>query len=47
MTEYVRYWGNITDLTGVGHVAYEAIIQGRPYTSFDDFLERRGTKSNT
>lgn len=45
MTEYVRY--GITDLTGVGDAAYEAIIQGRPYTSFDDFLERRGTKCDS
>lgn len=45
MTEYVRY--GITDLNGVGEAAYQAIVQGRPYTSFDDFLERRGAKCDS
>jgi len=41
----VRY--GITDIAGVGDSAYEAILAGRPYTSFTDFLERRGTKCNS
>lgn len=46
MTEYAVRYG-ITDIKGIGNAAYEAILSGRPYTSFEDFVERRGTKCNS
>ena len=40
----VRYgFGSIPD---IGDAAAEAIIEGQPYQSWDDFLERRGPKCN-
>lgn len=45
MPDAVRY--GITDLKGVGESAFEAIVAGRPYTSFDDFLARRGAKCDS
>lgn len=46
MPEYAVRYG-ITDIKGIGNAAYEAIVSGRPYTSFEDFVERRGSKCNS
>lgn len=45
MSEAVRY--GLTDIKGIGEAAFDAIAEGRPYASFDDFLERRGPKCDS
>jgi DNA polymerase-3 subunit alpha len=41
----VRY--GITDIKDVGDAAFEAIAPHRPFVSFDDYLERKGSKANS
>jgi DNA polymerase-3 subunit alpha len=41
----VRY--GLASISGTGEAAAQAIIEARPYESFDDFLERRGTKCDS
>ena len=33
-------------IDGIGAAATEAILEGQPYTSFDDFMERKGSAAN-
>lgn len=40
----IRY--GLSSIKGLGDAAAEAILEGRPYTSFEDFVERRGSKCN-
>jgi DNA polymerase-3 subunit alpha len=40
----IRY--GLDKIKGLGAVAVESIIAGQPYTSWDDFIERRGPKVN-
>lgn len=41
----IRY--GFDGVKGIGAAAVEAITQGQPYTSFDDFMERKGGKANS
>lgn len=40
----IRY--GLDKIKGLGAVAVESIIAGQPYTSWEDFIERRGSKVN-
>lgn len=40
----VRY--GFGSISSIGEATSDAIIQGQPYTSWDDFIERRGAKCN-
>jgi DNA polymerase III subunit alpha len=40
----VRY--ALDGIKGIGEAAVEAIVSGQPYASFEDFLDRRGSKCN-
>lgn len=40
----IRY--ALDGITGIGESAVNAIVQGQPYASFEDFMERRGSKCN-
>lgn len=41
----VRY--GLKSIKGVGDAAVEAIVEPRPYTSYQDFLDRKGPKANS
>jgi DNA polymerase-3 subunit alpha len=41
----IRY--GLDAIKGVGDKAVEAITEGQPYTSFEDYLERKGAKANS
>jgi len=41
----VRY--GLDKVKGIGDAARDAILQGQPYTSFDDFMARKGSAANS
>lgn len=40
----IRY--GLDAISGIGEAAMSAVKEGQPYTSFDDFVERRGAKAD-
>jgi DNA polymerase-3 subunit alpha len=40
----VRY--GLDGVKGIGKAAVEAVVQGQPYTSWDDFMQRKGSAAN-
>lgn len=40
----IRY--GLSAIKGVGPAATDAVLQGQPYSSFEDFLDRKGDKAN-